>query len=534
MLRHHVVGVLAVLVVGASACSGNTIDDAVVDESSTSTTAAESPADITPGGAVSIGIEINPTTLDPLPNNSASGPGQSYALHALYDGLTGYNELDGSVEGRLAESYEANDDFTEWTLHLREGVVFSDGSPLDSAVVAANFTFRADPANCQCSAEFEQITATPDGPLVVHVSIADGNAHAPVKLFTLPMLAAASMAPGHDRDAAPIGTGPFRLADRSTLTFARNPDYWRTDDRGRQLPFLDRITLVPISDATVRLAALRKGEIDAMEANSGPSIAAARDGDFAVHQGPPTGLTVAINNFSVAPMNNPDVRRAAAMAIDREALAASFVDGGVVPAYSFLVSAESDRLSGGQFPHHDLDAARELLDTAMRDEGWSEVALDLVCAKIPSAELTMPVVKQQLEAAGFVVTLRMLDIATFAGVLLAQNSRDFDVACSRVSMSGDPSTLGRVLVTGAETNVAGYSNPKIDELFAEDAVTTDADERAAIYQKVSDLVVEDLPYVPLLGDEAALVASAELGPVSVPHPSFPTEVSTATMFRLDG
>ena len=465
--------------------------------------------------------------------NAVNTSSWAYISTSLYDGLTGRSPVDGSVENRLAEKIEPSADFKVWTITLRQGIKFSDGTMLTPQVVVDNYKYRADPANaCPCQVNFAPMHPEVVDANTLKITLDSPDAHLPDPKLLVPILAESLLTKSADRNGHPIGTGPFKLVDRDRLILEKNPDYWRTDDRGRKLPFLDKITFVPVADGTVRLADLDKGDIDMLEAYDGPTISAAKkDPKATTHVSPGSGTTVAILNTSRAPFNDPNARLAAAKAVDRDALAQSFADGSQLPADSFIGPNSPFKITG-TFPAHDLAAAKKLTGAFVQEHGPKSLDISVVCVTIPEAEAAMPVVMSELRDAGFNPTLRMLDIGEYAQTVLTKSARDFDLACTRAaSFSADPAGIATFVTSDGAVNVSGYSSPEMDALFAKDKTTVDPAERLKIYQKVNDLVIKDLPYVPLLIGVAAIVTNSTTHGLSAVDADWGAHVDTAWLWK---
>ena len=533
MSRTRMAAVSLALVSIVAACSGNQVKQATaVPNSTTTTVPLQSDEHIETGGELNIGIEARPPTLDPFTVSVISTSSWQYANDALYDGLFGRSPLTGKVEGRLAVSAEPNADFTVWIVKLRTDVTFQDGTPFNAAVVVANLTYRGDPAKCKCSENFAPMTAVAADDATVTITLKEPDAHLPDPRLMVPMLAISTLQPGVDRDRHPIGTGPFELVDRDQLTLRKNPTYWRTDDRGRKLPHLDRLKLTPIDDGNVRLAALDKGESDMREAYDGGTISAAQaDKNVTTFIGPGAGSTVAVLNSGKPPFDDPRARMAVAKATNREALTQSVPHGGVEPAYSFI-SPKSPYKITGRFPAFDLAAAKQLTSEIAKEKGKAALDITIVCVTFPDAQALMSVSVNQLKEVGFNPTLRLLDIGAYAQAMLS-GDKDFNLACARAPGFGtDPSGLATVLRSNGVSNVASYHSAAMDKLFDQDMVTTDVTERTKIYQQVNDLVIKDLPYMPLLVNTAAVVTRPSVvRGVMTPSPAWTAEVDTAWLWR---
>ena len=177
----------------------------------------------------------------------------------------------------LAESVEPNEDFTQWTVTLREGVTFHDGTPLDAAAVIKNFeTQRADPLVGLAVRPFfpeEGATELVDD-LTVRFNLLEGNRYFPGTLASqLGYVASPAWIDAAAADPTlnqqPVGTGPFVFESRSedsVTSFTRNDEWWNGE------VYLDRLEFLPVTDPANRNDLLLNGELDALQGSDPESV----------------------------------------------------------------------------------------------------------------------------------------------------------------------------------------------------------------------------------------------------------------------
>src|SRR4029453_9938748 len=202
------------------------------------------------GGKVVFGLEAETTNGWCLPEGQLAISGIMVA-RALYDTLT-VPDGDGNFVPFLAESVEPNDDFTEWTIKVRDGVKFSDGTDLTSEVVKNNLDAYRNQYPGRTSLLFQFVLqdisdVTVVDPLNVKVTTSRPWASFPSFLYSSGRMGMVGQAQLDDAEGCArnlIGTGPFILEDwqvNSSLTAKKNPNYWREDADGNKLPYLDEI-----------------------------------------------------------------------------------------------------------------------------------------------------------------------------------------------------------------------------------------------------------------------------------------------------
>ncbi len=207
---------------------------------------------------------------------------------------------DGQVHGMLAESIEPNDDYTEWTITIREGISFTDGTPVNAAAVIYNL--QAAGTGVLVSALVKDIAKIPDpaDPERTILKIEqlddltfviftgdDGDPEKPLPWRNFPHALAgqwgliaspfwlAEVAENPELATQPVGSGPFVVDSyepRGSLEVSRNPDYWMTDADGNQLPYLDSISFRVIEDTEIAAEALQSGDVDIVTSSNGRAI----------------------------------------------------------------------------------------------------------------------------------------------------------------------------------------------------------------------------------------------------------------------
>lgn len=223
--------------------------------------------EIKPGGDASFGLEAEATGLRPW-DDACSSPCYNIMV-TIYDKFMEQTK-DGKYEPYLAESLTPNDDFTVWVMTLRPDITFSNGTPLTAQTVADMFPIQqtgSAGASAINSSKVASVDAT--GDMEVTYTLSEGFVALPSYLsgaglgMAFDPAAAAADPTGYSTN--PIGTGPFVMSKRdldNETVVTKNPEYWRTDANGVQLPYLDSITFRPIPDeGTSRRAAVGHGQL---------------------------------------------------------------------------------------------------------------------------------------------------------------------------------------------------------------------------------------------------------------------------------
>ena len=269
----------------------------------------------------------------------------------FFDGIAVFG-ADGQVHPMLAESIEPNEDFTEWTITVRDGITFTDGTPVDGAAVIYNL--QAAGTGVLVSAATKDIAKVPDpeDPERMILKIEpidemsftiftgeDGDPDKPISWRNFPHLFVGqwgliasptwleAVAENPELATQPVGSGPFIVDSyepRGFLEVSRNPDYWMTDAAGNQLPYLDSITFRVIDDGTIAAEALQAGDIDMVSTTNGQGITTIQNlGDeFTVNLQEDFADTyyLLFDLDKPGPIQDQRVRCAMSMAIDRDEL----------------------------------------------------------------------------------------------------------------------------------------------------------------------------------------------------------------------
>ena len=497
---HRIIAVLLGLVLVAAACGGDdggsAGGDGGTDGDATTTTASDAKPVV--GGELIFGTESDVATLAP---GEAAQPSDKVITLGIYDPLTTY--VDGKIEPFLAETIEGNDDLSQYTITLRDGVTFHDDTPLNADAVVKHFDRLKDPATaCPCATSVGIIESmeTPDGPegLTVVFNLGTPSVAFPDLLagssgyIESPTAAAA----GTNFKTDGVGTGPFTLAEFSAgerVVLEKNPNYWGTDDDGTQLPYLDKLTVVPIPDSGQRVAALETGDIDIFQTADSKTVKQAEDSGFAAQKISGSSSTILLMNNAKPPFNDVRARQAVAYAIDKDLINERVYDGVRVPSYSGFALDSAYYNADAGTPQHDPEKAAELV------EELGGLKFSLVCIPTPEAEQILNIVKQLGEQAGMEIELQTQEQGAFVNRMFSK-SGDYEAACFRSSHFIEPDAIRPGLTTDDAGNLVFYSNPDVDRLLDEARQTADFDERKAMYDEVQEITGEEVPLITTLYD----------------------------------
>lgn len=487
---------------GSDSSEGPDETEAPTGEAGTDVTLAAD-GDPTPGGALRYGLGAETDGWNPTLSRWA-GDGTMVGL-AIFDPLAAYT-ADGDVAPYLAESFDHNSDFTEWTIGLRDGPTFHDGTPVDAAAVAKTLEgFRQSPLT---SANLEpiELIETPDPrTVVIHTKVPWSSL--PVS-FTGQAGAIAAPAQLDDPDGArnPVGSGPFEFVSwepDTELVVERYDDYWRTDEQGTQLPYLDEITFLPITEANQRINALATGDLDMTYVIDADAVGNARelaaDGDIQVVEQPgQTEVTFVMLNLAAPPFDDPTARQALAHATDRDAYAEVIGNGVLTPART-LFRPDTEWYS--DIPIADYDPAAAEADLA----AWSEahdgqpLSFTLNVQPTPYALEQGRFLQEQWEAVGMEVELKQVEATSY---LLNSVMGQYEAVVWGQFGSPDPDyesvwwrSTNAKPIGEISLNFPRNIDEAVDEALDDARSTDDPAARKEAFDRVQERLAEDLPYI---------------------------------------
>lgn len=281
------------------------------------TIAEEENTDPVTGGTLRYGLEADVNGLNPTAS-SLSAPGLLMS-NAVFDTLAA-STSDGDWVPYLAESFTPNDDFTQWTVKLREGITFHDGTPLNAEAVVVNFEAqRAHPLVGLAVKPYfpEEGATTVVDDLTVSFNMLDPNANFPTALtgqlgfMASPTWLEAALADG-SLNQAPVGTGPFVFESRSedsVTRFVRNDNWWNGE------VYLDAVEFLPVPDPDSRTELLFGGELDALQTTNQASVLdLTEDGSIQNVLNDASEESFAMMNTASAPFDDIRARRALTLA----------------------------------------------------------------------------------------------------------------------------------------------------------------------------------------------------------------------------
>jgi peptide/nickel transport system substrate-binding protein len=532
MRRTRIGTLLAASAIVFAACSSAATTapeapSAAPSESAAAATPAPS-SEIKTGGTIVVALSGDINRTDPALVDDANS---TWVAQQVQEGLVTLKP--GSADEivpALATEWSVSDDGLTYTFKLREGVTFHDGTALDAAAVKYNFdrwmtipqsyidlgyTYYIDTV---ITPAVKDVT-TPDANTVV-VTLNQANSAFLTQMTLQPFMISSPKALEEGNASAPdfannkyatggppamVGTGPFMFKEwvpGDHVTLVKNPDYWNAAAGG---PYLDQITLRPITDTTATLNALQSGDVDLavqMSPVDVPTVA----GDstlVAIDRGGACNEGILGMNQTHKPFDNVKIRQAVAAAINRQALVdAFFGEAGVVPITWTPPGFQFAKDVG--LPAYDPDAAKALI----AESGVTDLSFDfwypsdVTRAYMPDPKGMFEAILRDLEAVGFKPNpktapwrpdyLAAESTGKYPMWLIGWNCDyagiDNYINTAWFGYRGDP--------YGPNVEFA-YKNDEMNQAIVDALKASDEAGQAAAWAKAQDLLRADMPAVPL-------------------------------------
>lgn len=449
-------------------------------------------------------------------------------IYQVFDRLTNVKPGTSELTGELATDWEVSDDGLQYTFNLREGVTFHDGTDLDAEAVCFNFDRLYNlEGQAQSLAEYWKIAFTgfatdengdPDesrykscevvDPTTLNLNLTSPYSALPAAIANVGFGIASPTAleeSGWGVEASgdgldfvglfgtenPVGSGPFVFEEwdqGTSITLSKNEDYWG------EPADIETLIYVPIADGQAKRQALERGEIDGYDNVAPQDLQALTDSGYVIEERPPSNTGYLAMNRDVAPLDNPDARKAVLHAINVDALLqANFLEGALKPEGLLPPGFMG---SDGEVPQYefDQDKARKLVD------GLDDKSLDIWYATevsrpyMPDPQSLAETFKSDLEAVGFEVTLtgRPWSPDFLGGI---RNGEAMMYIVGLLPDMADPSNFMSLMDAGAG-RWGTMPEDLIDDINAAEAAPEE--EREQLYRDLNARVMEEAPMVPFV------------------------------------
>ncbi|WP_277935230.1 peptide ABC transporter substrate-binding protein [Parablautia muri] len=485
---------------------------------------AEAPAAASGEKILSVQVGPDPETIDPALNSAVDGG--NMLLHSFECLLT--VDEDGKLAPGQAESWETSEDGLTWTFHLREGLKWSDGTDLTANDFVYSWKRVCDPMVAAPYAETVlamvvgydqaiegdldalQVVAEDDQTLVVTLSAPCSYFGSLAAFATLSPVQQATIEANGDAWATSaetyISNGPFYVSEwvpGSYILMSKNPNYWNADAIK-----LDGIKWNLIEDANASYSAYQTGEvlfIKDVPTEEIPSLSG--NADFYVD--PIIGTYYLSVNTEREPFNDPKVRKALSLAIDREYVAGTLMQGTYSAASNFMGpgwidtdgSQFIDNANGGQ-PYIDvtnyeanLEEAKQLLADAGYPDGEGFPSISYSTNDAGYHRVVAEYLQQAWGELGIDLTVDIVEWASFTPM---RRNGDYDSARNGwVGDYSDPSNMLDLLYSTNGNNDGNFNNADYDAAMETSRTTLDAKERSEALHTAEDILMEETGCIPV-------------------------------------
>ena len=523
-----------------AACGGSASSAASTETSTAASTEAATGEEST-GTASGFTVQLgsNPETLDPALNNAIDG---ANTLITVFEPLLLIDENNEVIPGQ-AESYTVSEDGLTWTFTMRDGLKWSDGSDLTAKDFEYSFKRLAAPDTAAPYAETVvgmidgyadatgnpdaggNMTTEPDFDALNVVASEDGKTLTvtlsyPCAYFDK-LAAFAAMSPVQQATVEANGdawctepdtyicNGPYYISDwvpSERLVLTKNPNYVGGWDSSKIVS--DTITLLLLEDSSASYAAYNSGEAQLVKdvpTDEIPSLTKAEDGgDFYVDT--ILGTYYLSLNDQKEPFNDVNVRKALSLAIDRDYVANTIMQGTYSPAYNLVgpgIVDESgmfyDNANGGKtYISEDYEANLEAAKQALADAGYPNgEGFPTIEYSTNDAGYHTPVAEYLQQAwgeLGITVNINKVEWASFTPL---RRAGDYDASRNGWVMDyNDPSNMLELFTTGNGNNDGKYSNADFDAAIEASKVA----DKSVHFQKLheaEDILMNDYACIPV-------------------------------------
>lgn len=537
----------------------------------------------TRGGTLTYRITAPPSTFNYLVANNE--PSILIAFYMMSSRPIEFDHGTQKYRGVLAESWTFGSDRQTLDLKLREGIKFSDGRPITTADVAFSLAAMYDPRT-QAAAWKDSMSM--NGKPIATKIIDERNMQfvfpEPVaavenyidNLGVLPKhvleadFNAGKLAEAYKVTAAPetvVTSGPFAIESAAAgdrIVLKRNPHYWRKDEKGTQMPYLDQLTFEIVTDSNQAMVRLSQNTLDIVDRIRPADYASLLNAGGAVRAsdlGPGLGVDHIIFNQNKTNKEGKQVvdpikqawfadkrfRQAISSAVDRTTIATTTLQGLATPLYGFVSPANRAWIDPN-LPkiEYDLKRAEQLLTEAGFTKRGADGAPELHDAKGNRVEFSLMfpaeneprklmagVIQEDLAKLGIKMNVVPVDATSLGRT--ANETLEFETMLFGLTVSGiEPTTYANFLLSSADTHQwqpaqktpATEWEARVDKLFNDQAREGDTQKRASIFNEIQRIMADETPVVPIVSRHIVSAVNTRVANYS-PSPIFPYSIWNA-------
>ncbi|GKV57639.1 glutathione ABC transporter substrate-binding protein [Sporosarcina sp. NCCP-2222] len=460
------------------------------------------------GGDLVLAVLSDASSLDPAGSNDVPS---SVVQANIYETLVNRDDDNKIIEG-LATSWEAIDD-TTYEFKLREGVTFHDGEPFNAEAVKVNLERILDPEVASPRYFlYEMITEIivkdeytvqikteyPFAPLLAHLSHNGGSMVSPKSIEADYAAMKNEEKSGSVISTAPVGTGYFKFdswTPGSEIKLVRNDDYW-----GDKV-HVDTVTFKVVPESGTRNADLETGYVHIADPVQPNEVADMNAGSYAkVNQQTSSSLAYLGFNTEKEPFNDPKVRKAISMLVNKDDISEGVYDGFGVPAKGPLAPGIFGYNEDAKPVEYNPEEAKKLLEEAGYGDGFKT---SIWTNDNPQRQQIAVLVQEELKKVNIEADINVMEFGAYLDKTAAGEHEMFILGWSNSTGDADYGmyALFHSSQKGDPGNRSFYENPEVDKLLEEGRRESDPEKRIEIYNKVQEHLIEDAPMVYLIHTE---------------------------------
>lgn len=453
------------------------------------------------GGTLNLVFNADPSGMDPILMQGVPNISPAMAAVSIFDELFFTDPATLKLKPKIATGMTTSDKGLIWTMKLRSGVRFSDGTPFDAAAVQYNWQRIADPVNKAFSAQYAQQIATMEvvDPLTLKITLKaadpyfDQQAARHLTSIGSPTAIKANPAAFSTK---PVGAGPFLLKEwvrAVSVTYVRNPDYWQ---KGK--PYVDEIVTRQIIDDVARYNTLTTSGAQAALEGATQNVTQLRQDPqkWAVVNTPSNGGGYTFGmNLTKAPFTDLRLRQALSLVLDSAEIVqrASFgdettivktIDEDFSPFYNPKI----------KLPKSDPVAAQKLIDAVVAEQGGRPVQFTYMILGVQThqriGEAMQAIITSKLKN----IEMKLETVATSVGSA-RQASGDFQATLLGVRWTDPAIDLPNTFRSTSALNYARYTNATVDTALNQLTSTTDQKARTQAHETIIQTVLKDVPVI---------------------------------------
>lgn len=470
---------------------------------------------------LTVGLEADPTCLD------GRQVGFSYALDVsrqVVDSLTDQNPVTGEILPWLAESWTVNDTATEFNFTLKQGITFSDGSPVNAAAVVANFNdLKKQPYGTSFIRDLKTFEAVGERNVKFTFSVPNAQFLQATSTVQLGLIAPATLASATQVERCAgklVGSGPFIYKDvvaQQRVTLDARKDYaWPTpvsSNKGRAQ--IDQLVIEIIPEAGVRNGSLLSGTIDVDHLVQEQDEKALSGAGALLISAPSRGLANSLLPNEQSPVwKDAELRRAISLAVNRSDVA-QILSSNSRAATSILTRATPGYSDFSKLLQTDVEKAKSALDAlgwvpgakGVRAKDGKPLTLRVVLRKNPTRQAVLEVVQQQLAAVGARLVIDIQDSATATD---SEKNGNYDFVFWSASRNDVDVLRNFYDPAGLNPTRRADDGSEFNALLNKLRETTEKAETQKAVDRFVEIVLKDGHAIPLFESSANLGASAKV------------------------